>query len=203
MSVELRPGYKHTAVGVVPEGWAVKKLGDMATFRTGPFGSALHKSDYTDDGVPVINPMHIIDGQIVPTQAMTIRESAAAKLTEFRLTRGEIVIGRRGDMGRCAVVQKHHHGWLCGTGSMIVRPATGLDAAFLQRVLSSPSAVSSIEDSSVGSTMVNLNQGTLSGLAVQVPPVGEQRAIAAALSSVDALLAKLDAPGQLHQCILI
>ena len=185
-------GYKQTEAGVIPEDWDARKLGELASFRTGPFGSALHKSDYTDDGVPVVNPMHIVDGQIAPNRTMTITESAATKLADFRLKPGEVVIGRRGDMGRCAVVGEHHLGWLCGTGTMIVRPSSGVDASFLQRVLSSPSVVSSIENSSVGSTMVNLNQGTLSGLVIQAPPLHEQRAIAAALSDVDALLAKLD-----------
>ena len=122
MSVQVPKGYKQTEVGVIPEDWPVKKLSELASFRTGPFGSALHKSDYITNGVPVINPMHIIDGQINPSEDMTITENTAKKLSEFRLTSGEVVIGRRGDMGRCAVVRKENDGWLCGTGSMIVRP---------------------------------------------------------------------------------
>ncbi|MEO5607964.1 MAG: restriction endonuclease subunit S [Polaromonas sp.] len=191
-TVDVPEGYKLTEVGVIPGDWEVRKLGELATFRTGPFGSALHKSDYTSNGVPIVNPMHIIEGQIVPTQSMTITEQAATTLSEFRLKPGEVVIGRRGDMGRCAVVGNEHLGWLCGTGSMIIRPSVGVDADFLQRVLSSPSVVSAIEETSVGSTMINLNQATLSGLDIQAPPIFEQRAIAAALSDVDALLAKLD-----------
>jgi type I restriction enzyme, S subunit len=189
--MELKPGYKQTEVGVFPTEWGIEPLGKHATFRTGPFGSALHKSDYTNDGIPVVNPMHIIEGKIEPTRTMTITEHAANNLSDFRMKPGEIVIGRRGDMGRCAVVQEHHSGWLCGTGSMIIRPLNA-DAEFLQRVLSSPRAVSAIEDSSVGTTMVNLNQNTLAGLKIQFPPLTEQRAIAAALSDVDALLGGLD-----------
>jgi type I restriction enzyme S subunit len=136
--------------------------------------------------------MHIVDGQIVPTRTMTVTESAATKLGEFRLRLGEVILGRRGDMGRCAVVRHEHTGWLCGTGSMIVRPSATVDAGFLQRVLSSPTIISAIEDSSVGSTMINLNQGTLRNLIVQAPSIPEQRAIAAVLSDVDALIAKLD-----------
>ena len=190
--MELREGYKQTEVGVIPEDWGSRKLGELATFRTGPFGSALHKSDYTSSGIPIVNPMHILDGEIVPTQSMTLTEAAATALSEFRLKAGEVVIGRRGDMGRCAVVRAEHAGWLCGTGSMIVRPSAGLETRFLQRVLSSPVVISAIEDTSVGSTMINLNQATLGGLTIQVPPVAEQRAITTALSDVDALLAKLD-----------
>ncbi len=188
----VRPRYKETEVGVIPDDWELRKLGELATFRTGPFGSALHKSDYTFNGVPVVNPMHIIDGNIVPTESMTISEQAAISLFEFRLKPGEVVIGRRGDMGRCAVVRDEHLGWLCGTGSMIVRPSVGVDANFLQRVLSSSSVVSAIEETSVGSTMINLNQATLSGLSIQTPPVAEQEAIAVALTDADALIESLD-----------
>jgi type I restriction enzyme S subunit len=189
--MEVKPGYKLTEVGVFPEDWAVEPLGRRATLRTGPFGSALHKSDYTSDGVPVVNPMHIVDGKIQPTRTMTITEAAARKLSDFRMKAGEVVIGRRGDMGRCAVVQQEHAGWLCGTGSMIIRPL-GVDSPFLQRVLSSPRAIAAIEEASVGTTMINLNQSTLAGLIIQFPPLPEQRAIASALSDVDALLGGLD-----------
>jgi type I restriction enzyme S subunit len=188
----MKPGYKQTEVGVIPEDWASIRLGGCARFRTGPFGSALHKSDYTNDGIPVVNPMHIIHGGIEPTRTMTITEDAANNLADFRLKAGEIVIGRRGDMGRCAVVQPLQEGWLCGTGSMIIRCEIGTDAEFLQRVLSSPQAISAIEDGSVGTTMINLNQGTLAGLKIQLPPLPEQRAIATALRDVDGLLGGLE-----------
>lgn len=189
--MEVKPGYKQTEVGVIPEDWDVAPLGRRASFRTGPFGSALHKSDYTNDGIPVINPMHIAGGQVVPTRTMTITEQAAKSLAEFRMTPGEVVIGRRGDMGRCAVVRQHQKGWLCGTGSMLIRPQA-TDADFLQRVLSSPRAVAAIEESSVGTTMINLNQATLAGLKLQFPPLPEQQAIASALGDMDALLDGLD-----------
>jgi type I restriction enzyme S subunit len=187
----MKPGYKQTEVGVIPDDWEVKPLGECASFRTGPFGSALHKSDYTNDGIPVVNPMHINDGRIEPTRTMTITEKAAKLLADFRLKAGEIVIGRRGDMGRCAVVMPEQDGWLCGTGSMIIRVGT-TDVDFLQRVISSPRATAAIEETSVGSTMINLNQSTLAGLKVQFPPLPEQRAIATALSDVDGLLGALD-----------
>lgn len=192
MSVQVPKGYKQTEVGVIPEDWQVKKLSKLASFRTGPFGSALHKSDYIANGVPVINPMHIIDGQINPSEDMTINEVTANKLSEFRLTSGEIIIGRRGDMGRCAVVHEENGGWLCGTGSMIVRPKNHINPQFLQRVLSSPAVISAIEETSVGSTMINLNQSTLGGLWIQTPLALEQQAIAEALSDADALIESLE-----------
>lgn len=46
------------------KGWEVKKLEEVVSFKTGPFGSLLHKEDYIENGVPVINPTHIIDSKI-------------------------------------------------------------------------------------------------------------------------------------------
>jgi type I restriction enzyme S subunit len=185
--------YKQTAVGLIPQDWELRKLGEKAAFRTGPFGSALHKSDYTNDGIPIINPMHIVGSRLVPTRTMTVTDAAAKHLADFRLKPGDIVIGRRGDMGRCAVAQANQDGWICGTGSMIIRCTEGIVPEFLQRVISSPRVVSALEDGSVGSTMTNLNQGSLARLKVQLPTAEEQAAIAAVLSDMDAEIAALEA----------
>jgi len=186
-------GFQQTEVGLIPEDWSVVKLGDHAAFKTGPFGSTLHKSDYVDDGIPVINPMQIIDGKLVPTSTMAISEAAAHKLSEFRLRTGNVVIGRRGDMGRCAVVEAHADGWLCGTGSVAIRPRATLHSGFLQRQISSPLIVNAIESTSVGTTMVNLNQATLSNLCIPLPPtLAEQEAIAETLGDADALIESLE-----------
>lgn len=174
-------------------GWQDVKLGAVASFRTGPFGSALHKSDYVLGGVPVINPMQIEDGRIKPTDRMSVAEEAAERLGEFRLRSGDVVIGRRGEMGRCAFVQDAQDGWLCGTGSMIVRPGVLVDGRFLQRLLSSNQAVRAIESASVGTTMINLNQRTLAELGLQLPvSVDEQSSIARALTDADALIDSLE-----------
>ncbi|MGB0387034.1 MAG: restriction endonuclease subunit S [Ardenticatenaceae bacterium] len=190
--MEVKAGYKQSEVGVIPEEWEVRKLGELSSLRTGPFGSALHKSDYIFDGIPVINPMHIIKGDILPSQSMTIKPSLAKQLAEFLLRSGDVIIGRRGEMGRCAVVQEDQNGWLCGTGSLIIRSTGEIVPEFLQRILSSPQIVARIEESSVGSTMINLNQSVLLSLSIQLPPLPEQRAIATALSDVDALISALD-----------
>jgi type I restriction enzyme, S subunit len=191
--VELKPGYQNTDIGVFPNDWRISALGELASFKTGPFGSALHKSDYVQGGVPVVNPMQIVDGKIRPSPSMAISDHAARKLSEFRLSEGDVVIGRRGEMGRCAYVSGTEDGWLCGTGSMIIRTTASLDAEFLQRLLSSRRVIADIEKASVGSTMINLNQRTLARLRIATPPtILEQDRISRALSDVDALIASLE-----------
>jgi type I restriction enzyme S subunit len=191
--MEVRPGFKQTEIGVIPEDWEAAELGAHATFKTGPFGSALHRSDYVEGGIPVVNPMQIVDGRIRATPSMAITEAAARKLSEFRLSTGNVVIGRRGDMGRCAVVGSEEEGWLCGTGSMIIRARPSLDSEFLQRILSSPPIIAEIENASVGTTMINMNQGTLGRLLIPFPPVkSEQEAVAKALRDADMLIESVE-----------
>lgn len=190
---EPSPRYLVAQTGRGLPDWENVKLGAVASFRTGPFGSALHKSDYVFGGVPVVNPMQIEDGRIKPTERMSVAEEAAERLGEFRLKVGDVVIGRRGEMGRCAFVLDEQEGWLCGTGSMIVRPGVMLDGRFLQRMLSSNQAVRAIESASVGTTMINLNQRTLADLSLHIPiNVDEQVAIADALADADALIDSLE-----------
>lgn len=96
-------------------------------------------------------------------------------------------------MGRCAIVRPEQHGWLCGTGSMIIRTGPSLEGPFIRCVLSSPPIVAAIENASVGSTMINLNQATLGNLLVLLPhDKAEQEAIAEALSDADALVESLE-----------
>jgi type I restriction enzyme S subunit len=172
--------------------WEAKRLGDVCAFKTGPFGSALHKSDYVDDGVPVVNPMHILDGTIVAKRGMTITGLAARRLSEFLLRSGDVVMARRGDMGRCAVVRPHQAGWLCGTGSLIVRSVGSAVPEFIQRILSSSDVIIAIENASVGSTMTNLNQHILRQVSIFLPDIPEQAAITAVLSDIDAELLALE-----------
>ncbi len=173
----------------LPRGWVKTVINDTLTqLRTGPFGSAVHKSDYVGDGVPLINPMHIAAGQIRPSKGMSVGLVKAQELHEFRLAANDVILGRRGEMGRCAVVTENETGWLIGTGSMALTPSDAIIPSFLQKYLSSESVVMALEGRAVGSTMVNLNQTILLELGITLPPLAEQRRIVAKL---DALTARL------------
>lgn len=164
----------------VPNGWVAVPLSELVSdFRTGPFGSTLHQADYVEGGIPVINPTHLIDGKIFPSQSKTVNRATAERLREYSLNVGDIVIARRGEMGRCAVVGLSDNGWLCGTGSAILRLKQDLVPEFVQMLLSSPAARSYLSEASVGSTMENLNQKLLKAMPVLLPPVAEQHRIVA------------------------
>jgi Type I restriction modification DNA specificity domain len=121
--------------------------------------------------------MHINVGRITPTSEMTISEEKAEELQDYLLREGDIVFARRGVMGRCAVVGIKEQGWLCGSGSMIIRTTDQVLPEYLQIVLSSPDIVDTLEANAVGSTMVNLNQKILLDLIIPVPSITKQELI--------------------------
>ena len=155
----------------------------VGTIRIGPFGSVLHKEDYIAGGIPVINPKHITNQQIAPEGKVTISEEKALELAAYRLKTGDIIMGRRGEMGRSAPITEKENGWLCGTGSLIIRLQEGYIAAFYSQIIASHSSVQYLEENCVGSTMKNLNEKVITSLPVPSYTKEQQEAIVAILNS--------------------
>jgi type I restriction enzyme S subunit len=143
--------------------------------KMGPFGSLLHKADYVVDGVPLINPMHISRGRILPDPAFSVSESKAQALSGYRLEADDIVIGRRGEMGRSALVLPEHAGMLCGTGSMRLRVDRNLSSPeFVADFLSHPRTVRELENAASGVTMLNLSSKSFDKIMMRFPPLDAQ-----------------------------
>jgi len=149
-----------------------------AELVTGPFGSTLHKSDYIVGGIPVINPVNIVTGKIIPSPEVSIDNFTYKRLANYALKSGDIIIARRGEMGRCAVVTHQENGWLCGTGSVILRLTEEAIPQFVQFLISSPKTRSYLSDASIGTTMDNLNQKLFKALPILLPSIAEQHEIA-------------------------
>ncbi|MBP8172412.1 MAG: restriction endonuclease subunit S [Aeromonadaceae bacterium] len=151
---------------------------------TGPFGSLLHKSDYIENGIPLVNPAHITNVGIEPDLRKTVSEATAQRLSSYIMRTGDIVIGRRGEMGRCAIVTDIENGWLCGTGSFVIKPSDRCDARYLVRLLRSESCKSQLEEIAGSAVMPNLSNTDLGNFPILLPPIDMQKAI---LEEIDAL----------------
>lgn len=145
--------------------------------RIGPFGTMLHKSDYISGGVPVINPQHIKSGKILPSASVTVSEEKARDLSAYRLQTNDIIMGRRGEMGRAAAITDVENGWLCGTGSILFRLKPNFDAGFYAQILSSPDVVHYLEEHATGTTMKNLNEDIVQYIPVPFVTAEMQRDI--------------------------
>lgn len=169
---------------MAPEGWRQCRLHDIATILMGtsPPGDSYNSAGA---GEPLLNgPTEFGRRHPSPTQWTT----APTKVCEA----GDILFCVRGaTTGRQNLADRRY---CIGRGLAAIRgqgrqSVTG----FLRHLLQSISADILKEATGAGSTFPNVNHERLSEWQVQVPPLGEQRKIAAILSSVDEAIEKTDA----------
>ena len=166
------------------DGWVEKRLGEVANIRVGPFGSSLHKADYVENGVPLVNPCHMKDSKIADKISTQVSHNKAESLKEYRLRAGDIVFARRGEIGRLAFVSEKEDGYLCGTGSLFARFRERFDIQFLYFFFSSKSFVERLEMLSTGTTMKSINSSALESMSFSVPPMNEQQQLAQQFDSL-------------------
>lgn len=156
-------------------GWVETTIGQATGgVFTGPFGSLLHKSDYIANGIPLVNPAHITELGIAPDMRKTVSKETASRLENYVMREGDIVIGRRGEMGRCALVSDTEDGWLCGTGSFYIKPSGRCDSRYLVRYLRSSGCKAALEKIAGGAVMPNLSNKALANLRIHLPPPDQQ-----------------------------
>ena len=174
--------------------WKETTLGEVCDevngiIQTGPFGSQLHQSDYSEVGIPVVMPKDIVEGRIAADTVARVSPDHVERLSRHKLSAGDIVYGRRGDIGRQALIRPEQAGWICGTGCLRLSLGKAvLDPLFLHYYLKQDEVVSWITNQAVGATMPNLNTGILRSVPVRLPPLPIQRRIASILSAYDELI---------------
>lgn len=187
-----------------PHGFDKVSLSELAEIRIGPFGSLLHKEDYIEDGHALLNPSHIIDGKVMPDNKLTVSSQKYEELSAYHLKAGDVIMGRRGEMGRCAVIPCD--GYLCGTGSLLIRTKGEVTADYLQKIISFPSFKKTIEDMAVGQTMPNLNVPIVSNFQIIKPPIDIQESYYAFVEQTDkakvAVQKALDEAQTLFDCLM-
>jgi type I restriction enzyme S subunit len=162
-------------LGEVPMHWTVAQLKfNTLEMQTGPFGSQLHAEDYVVDGIPLINPAHMTSGKILPDSKVTVDKETQNRLKRHKLSAGEIIFARRGELGRCAIVTSEQEGWLCGTGSLKAKLNERLIPEYAYLLITSDGVISELSLESKGSTMDNLNTETLGRVRMPVPPINVQ-----------------------------
>ena len=171
------------------ENWSLKTIASCCkSIQTGPFGSLLHQSDYIQGGIPILNPKHIVNGVVSCGENETITGDKAEELSGYRLEEGDVLLARRGEMGRCAAITRRENGYLCGTGSMFLRPLRdALAPEYLAALLSSKYMRSKLERVAIGTTLLNLNSTIVGDVLIPVPPIELQFRYARFLARLDAI----------------
>lgn len=162
------------------EGWVSGKLAKLARVRS---GFAFKSSQWTDKGVAVVKISNVKHGRLVMDGCSFVTEQDAVQ-SGFLLTDGDILIGLTGYVGEVAKVR--------GLGKLVLNQRVGkffptkeCDPKFLFFLVSNEDFRQRVETASHGSAQANVSPSAIEAFDVVIPPLPEQRAIAATLGALD------------------
>jgi type I restriction enzyme S subunit len=187
--MELKPGYKQTEIGVIPEDWRVRQLGDVCSVLRG--GSPRPIENYITDKEDGINWIKIGDvgagAKYIDTTSEKILPSGASRSRYVK--RGDFLLSNSMSFGRPYILRTEgciHDGWL-----VIGDYQHSFDTDYLYYCLSSNAVLSQYARYAAGSSVLNLNKDIVSKVHVAIPEPNEQSRISEVLSALDELIDQL------------
>ncbi len=181
-----------------PEGWSCAKLSGIGdglrpAIKAGPFGSALKKSSYVRGGYRVYGQEQVIAGDFAVGDYY-IDDAKFESLRSCAVQPGDVLMSLVGTFGRVAIVPPHAEPGIINPRLLRLSPdLSRVEPAFLRAYLESETVQEALGRTAQGGTMGVLNATTLAPLEILLPPLPEQRKIAAILSSVDETIEKTEA----------
>jgi type I restriction enzyme, S subunit len=167
--------------------WCETELGDIADVKGGkrlPNGSALTE---TPTNHPYIRTRDINGNKIAIKELLFVPDEAFLAISNYIVEKGDVIISIVGTIGLCAVIPDELHlASLTENCAKIVNiNSNSLSKAFLFYYLVSPDGQAEIRARNVGSTQPKLPLYNIKSLPIPLPPLEEQEAITAVLSSLD------------------
>jgi type I restriction enzyme S subunit len=191
--MELKAGYKQTEVGVIPEDWDVKSLESLVTLLTNGFvGTATKSYTNTDEGILYIQGYNVQENGFNLHGIKRVSGEFAARHKKSCLQTGDLLTIQTGDIGTTTMVPPELAGANCHALIITRFRRKESEAGYYCQYFNSAQGRSAFKQIETGTTMKHLNGGDMKRLLVPCPPAVEQRAIATALSEIDAYIAELE-----------
>ena len=164
---------------------ALGEVSDLVTKGTTPTSIGLA---YSDQGVPFVRVNNIKDGQIdLQNDVLFVDNEVHGKLRRSQILPNDLLLSIAGTIGRTAIVPNNAPDLNCNQAIAIIRTKPDIDINYLRHWLESSEASEQIQRSSVTATIANLSLGQIKNLKIPLPPLAEQKRIAAILDQADAL----------------
>lgn len=190
---EMKSGYKMTEVGVIPEDWEVKELGDITKdMSDGPFGSNLKSCHYTNNKeVRIIQLSNIgTDGWSDNNRKYTTYKHLDT-IRRCEVKSGNLVIAKMMPAGRAIICPSTDAAYVLSSDAVRVNLLECVNNDYAFYCTKSGYYLSQIAENTQGSTRARTSIKKLRNILFCMPDVKEQVAIAAALSDVDSLISAL------------
>ena len=190
--MEVKPGYKQREVGAIPEGWKLKRLGELGSVVRGgsprPAGDPRYFDGQFIPWLTVAALTNIPEHQLRVTDTAGFLTEEGAKHSRT-LERGTLIIANSG--ATLGVAKVLNVTCCANDGIAAIVNQTAGDKEFVCHYINSRTKHLR-EVVATGNGQPNLNTTLIREMPIPFPPPAEQRAIAGALSDVDALLGALD-----------
>ncbi|TAM47323.1 MAG: restriction endonuclease subunit S [Gammaproteobacteria bacterium] len=200
MNYPRYPEYKPSGVewlGEVPAHWVEMRLKNVASIRV---SNVDKKAVEGQETVRLCNYVDVYyHDQITPDLEFMEATATPQQIEKFALRKGDVLITKDSetpdDIAVPSFVSSDLDGVVCGYHLALIRPeASVVEGAYLARALAALGVRDQFHSSANGITRFGLSFGDISGASVLVPPLDEQRAIAAFLdretARIDALIAR-------------
>jgi restriction endonuclease S subunit len=190
--MEVKPGYKQTEVGVIPEDWVVRQLADFAEFLS---SKRIFESDYVSMGVPFYRGTEVtllIENKMLPNVYFIAEERYTEILQKYGVPiKGDILITSVGTLGNVYFIPDNRRFYFKDGNLIWLRGVSGIDGKYF--AIQIQSRKKEIVDNAIGSTQKALTIVILKKTLIPVPPTkAEQEAIAEVLSDADAFIQSLE-----------
>ena len=187
--MEIREGYKQTEVGVIPISWNIRSLESITT----RIGDGLHGTPVysVNGGYYFINGNNLRNGKMIATDDTKSVDSSEFKKHEKPLGNKTILLSINGTIGNLALLDDEKI--VLGKSAAYLNAKNKTSKFYIYYSLQTPNVKLQFFDGMTGSTIGNLGLTTIRGTQIPIPSdIAEQKAIATALSDMDALLEGLD-----------
>ena len=166
--------------------WQTAQLGDLCEITASPSSDAFDGLSLEAQGTPVLSPPDIDAAGRVDARLMRRLPSVPGSLERFRLAPGDVVVVRQGTLGKLALLDGRHLGWLYGSACIRLRPnRRSVDPAYLASYLAYPPVMDWILSRSNPGTVATITSETLRSVTVAFPDLQRQRLITSALAEID------------------
>ena len=167
--------------------WNLVQLGEISTLINGDRGRNYpSQEDFVDTGIPFINAGHIQDGTIDFESMNYISEEKFNLLGGGKVKPDDILYCLRGSLGKTAIVPEISKGAIASS-LVIIRPSERVRTDYLFHFLTSPVGQREVHKYDNGSSQPNLSAKSVKEYQIPLPPIAEQKRIAAILDKAESL----------------